>query len=78
VDVYAEKGSGLDTLVGIGLPDLTVGQLLDDSTKLFFLPGDGIRINWQLVRVRSGRVGWRRGLQYRGSRVTPVEGRGLS
>ena len=41
VDVYAEKGSGLDTLVGIGLPDLTVGQLLDDSTKFFFLPGDG-------------------------------------
>ena len=28
-------------MVGIGLPDLTVGQLLDDSTKFFFLPGDG-------------------------------------
>jgi lecithin-cholesterol acyltransferase len=40
VDVYAEKGSGLDTLVGLGLPDLTVGQLLNDSTQFFFLPGD--------------------------------------
>jgi hypothetical protein len=37
-----------------------------------------IRINWQLARDRPGCVGWRRGLQYRGSRVTPVEGRGLS
>ena len=26
VDVYAEKGSGIDTLVGLGLTDLTVGQ----------------------------------------------------
>jgi lecithin-cholesterol acyltransferase len=41
VDVYAEKGSGLDTLVGIGLPNLTVGQLIDASTQFFFLPGDG-------------------------------------
>ncbi len=40
VDVYAEKGSGLDTLVGVGLPDLTVGQLVNDSTQFFFLPGD--------------------------------------
>jgi hypothetical protein len=35
-------------------------------------------VNRQLVRARPGRVGWRRGPQYRGSRVTPVEGRGLS
>jgi lecithin-cholesterol acyltransferase len=41
VDVYAEKGSGLDTLVGLGLPNLTVGQLIDESTQFFFLPGDG-------------------------------------
>jgi lecithin-cholesterol acyltransferase len=40
VDVYAEKGSGLDTVVGMGLPDLTVGQLVDDTTEFFFLPGD--------------------------------------
>ena len=37
-----------------------------------------IRINWQLVRDGPGRVGWRRGSQYLGSRVTPVEGRDLS
>ncbi len=41
VDVYAEKGSGLDTLVGLGLPNLTVGQLIDENTQFFFLPGDG-------------------------------------
>ena len=35
-------------------------------------------INRQLARDRPGRVGWRRGSQYRGSRVVPVEGRGLS
>jgi len=40
VDVYAEKGSGLETLVGLGLPDLTVGQLVNDSTQFFFRPGD--------------------------------------
>ena len=40
VDTYAEKGSGLDTPVGIRLPDLTVGQLVDDTTEFFFLPGD--------------------------------------
>src|ERR1039458_9786609 len=37
-----------------------------------------VRINWQLARDRPGRMGWRRGSKYRGSRVTPVEGRGLS
>ena len=41
VDVYAEKGSGLDTIVGIGLPNLTIGQLIDASTQFFFQPGDG-------------------------------------
>src|SRR4029077_19086425 len=41
VDVYAEKGSRLDTLIGGGLPDLTVGQLVTASTPLFFRPGDG-------------------------------------
>ena len=41
VDVYAEKGSGLDTLVGIGLPNLTVGQLVDDVTQIFSRSGDG-------------------------------------
>jgi hypothetical protein len=37
-----------------------------------------VRINWQLARDRLGRMGWRRGSQYRRSRVAPVEGRGLS
>ena len=40
VDTYAEKGSGLDTPVGISLPDLTVGQVVDDTTEFFLLPGD--------------------------------------
>jgi hypothetical protein len=35
-------------------------------------------VNRELVRVRPGRLGWRRGPQYRGSRVMPGEGRGLS
>ena len=43
VDVYAENGSGLDTAVGIKLPDLTVGQVVDDTTEFFFLPGDSSR-----------------------------------
>ena len=42
VDVYAEKGSGLETWVGLGLPNLAVGQLIDfSSTQFFILPGDG-------------------------------------
>jgi len=35
-------------------------------------------INRQLARDRPGRMGWRRGPYYRGSRVMLVEGRGLS
>jgi hypothetical protein len=35
-------------------------------------------INGQLVRERPDRLGWRRGSQYRRSRVILVEGRGLS
>jgi lysophospholipase-3 len=40
VDVYAEKGSGLETLVGLGLADLTVGQLVTGSTEFFTRDGD--------------------------------------
>src|SRR3954452_23451362 len=40
VDVYAEKGSGIDTVAGIGLPDLTVGQPLDPGAPLFTRDGD--------------------------------------
>jgi lecithin-cholesterol acyltransferase len=40
VDVYAEKGSGIETLVGLGLADLTVGQLVTDTTEFFTRDGD--------------------------------------
>ena len=40
VDVYAEKGSGLETLVGLGLPDLAVGQLLTNETIFITRDGD--------------------------------------
>lgn len=41
VDVYAEIGSGVPTLVGLELQDLTVGQLFSSATDLFFRDGDG-------------------------------------
>jgi len=37
VDVYAEKGSGIPTVVGAQLPDLTVGQVIDPNTTGFFV-----------------------------------------
>src|SRR5262250_480240 len=37
-----------------------------------------VGINWQLVRDRLGRMGWRRGSKYQRNRVTPVEERDLS
>ncbi len=40
VDVYAEKGSGLETLVGLGLADLTVGQLVTGTTEFITRDGD--------------------------------------
>ena len=36
VDVYAEKGSGIQTVVGAVLRNLTVGQVLDPATARFF------------------------------------------
>jgi lecithin-cholesterol acyltransferase len=36
VDVYAEKGSGIATVVGAELPNLHVGQVLDPTTAHFF------------------------------------------
>jgi lysophospholipase-3 len=42
VDVSAEIGSGLPTPVGIGLPNLTTGQVVNQATAdLINLPGDG-------------------------------------
>jgi lysophospholipase-3 len=40
VDVYAEIGSGLETIVGTKLNDLTVGQLADDIIDLYSRDGD--------------------------------------
>ena len=40
VDVYAEKGSGIATVVGIHLHDLSVGQVVDASTPFFMRDGD--------------------------------------
>ncbi|HRI69702.1 MAG TPA: hypothetical protein PK156_35980 [Polyangium sp.] len=40
VDVYAEKGSGLDTIVGVELPNLTTGQLLSDPPIFITRMGD--------------------------------------
>jgi lecithin-cholesterol acyltransferase len=40
VDVYAEKGSGLETLVGLGLADLSVGQLVTGTTEFITRDGD--------------------------------------
>ncbi len=37
VDVYAEKGSGIPTVVGAVLPNLRVGQVLDPATARFFI-----------------------------------------
>jgi lysophospholipase-3 len=39
VDVTAEKGSGLPTIVGATLPNLKIGQLVDQS-QFIFLSGD--------------------------------------
>jgi lecithin-cholesterol acyltransferase len=40
VDVSAEKGSGIPTVVGAPLPNLTVGQVLDPNTAFFTRDGD--------------------------------------
>jgi lecithin-cholesterol acyltransferase len=40
VDVYAEKGSGIDTVVGLELDDLSVGQVFDGSNEAFTRDGD--------------------------------------
>jgi lecithin-cholesterol acyltransferase len=42
VDTYAETGSGIPTVVGVELPDLTQGQLLSDTTPYFYRDGDGM------------------------------------
>ena len=37
VDVYAEKGSGIPTVVGASLRNLSVGQVIDPNTTQFFI-----------------------------------------
>ncbi|GAA1805135.1 hypothetical protein GCM10009682_28700 [Luedemannella flava] len=41
VDVYAEKGSAVPTVVGATLPNLEVGQVLDFDTAELFVRDDG-------------------------------------
>jgi lecithin-cholesterol acyltransferase len=41
VDVYAEKGSGVQTVVGARLANLAPGQVVVTSTKFFTRDGDG-------------------------------------
>src|SRR4051794_12658152 len=56
VDVTAEQGTGLDTDVGISLPNLTLGQNIDPATAMYFtLPGD---TNQESITNSSVRV-WR-------------------
>lgn len=40
VDVYLEKGSGVPTLVGVELPDFTIGQVFVDQ-PIYLRDGDG-------------------------------------
>jgi lecithin-cholesterol acyltransferase len=57
VDVYAEKGSGIDTIVGAPLANLSIGQVLDPATTPFFTRlGD---INQEDITNNAVR-GWRR------------------
>lgn len=62
VDVSAEKGSGLPTQVGIALPNLTTGQVVDPATAHFFyLPGDS---NQEYITNNAVRL-WQRMHCYR-------------
>jgi lecithin-cholesterol acyltransferase len=62
VDVSAEKGSGLPTQVGIVLPNLTTGQVVDAATADFInLPGDS---NQEYITNDAVRV-WHRMRCYR-------------
>jgi len=62
VDVSAEAGSGLPTHVGIVLPDLTIGQVVNEATADFIdLPGDS---NQEYITNDAVRV-WQRMRCYR-------------
>jgi lecithin-cholesterol acyltransferase len=56
VDVYAETGSGIPTVVGAPLANLSIGQVLDPMTTAFFTrPGD---VNQEDITNNAVRV-WR-------------------
>ena len=55
VDVYAERGSGIETAVGATLPNLSVGQVVDASTQFFTRDGD---VNQEDITNRAVRA-WR-------------------
>ena len=55
VDVYAERGSGIETAVGATLPNLTVGQVVNASTQFFTRDGD---VNQEDLTNRAVRA-WR-------------------
>ena len=40
VDVYGEKGSGIETLVGLGRTDMTIGQQIVSTTEFLTRDGD--------------------------------------
>jgi lysophospholipase-3 len=62
VDVSVEKGSGLPTHVGIVLPNLATGQVVNpDTAKFIDLPGDD---NQEYITNNAVRV-WRRMRCYR-------------
>ena len=78
VDVYAEKGSGIETLVGLGLSDLTVGQLVT-------APRSSSRATVTSIKRTSPTTQWRLGrdavpsLQpHRQSRRQPLRASGRS
>ena len=57
VDVTVEAGSGIVTETGIALPDLTRGQVVDQSTAQYFtLPGDD---NQEYITNNAVRI-WRK------------------
>ena len=55
VDVYAEKGSGIDTVVGLGLNDLTVGQPLNPANPVFTATATSTRRTSPTTRSAPGR-----------------------
>ena len=56
VDVYAERGSGIETAVGATLPNLNVGQVVDASTPFFTRDGDVNQEDITNVAVRAWRA----------------------